>query len=309
MATLTIAIPLYNEGALARRFLEALDDACSALGSYEVNLLVVDDGSTDDTCSHVRQVKFRKIKSIRMIHLARNVGHPYAVQCLVDHLNAPLVIIMDADFQDDPSLIPELIRVYEEKKPDMVRVARSSQGGLPWVRAGYAGFRYLYKFLTGTPLHYGTYGLYTQKAVNHLKCFSKEAHRYFSGLVSLVGLKSETVCVDRKSRREGQSKVGTWGLVRLAFDAMFSFSTFPVRLGSAIGFVCTFLGACAIAAIVFIRLYTPYAIPGWSSLLAVVIFFGGMQMCFLGILGEYIARIFEQVKERPHYFVDSEEML
>lgn len=305
MRPLVIAFPIFNEGVLAREFVEALDRCAGQLTDYEISVLVANDGSTDDTLTQLEAASKSHFSKFNVITLTRNFGHSYAVQCLIDHTPGPLTLLMDADFQDDPEDIPGLLNLYERSGADIVRVARGNETGFGLHRFLFSGFRLVYRLLTRETQAFGTFGLYSSRAIDHLRRFRDEAHRYFPGLVSHVGLKTAVLPLSRAPRRRGESKVGLRRLFRLAFDAFFSYSVLPIRLASAMGLLVTFSAVIAIAIIVYIRLWTTYAIPGWSSTLAVSMFFGGVQLLFLGVLGEYVARIFEQVKNRPHYFIES----
>jgi len=305
MQKLTIAIPIYNEGESAREFIEALDKICSTLPNYQVDLLIINDGSTDDSMPHVSSVKLKYIEKMTLINLSRNSGHPFAIQCAIHHVSSPINIIMDADFQDDPNLICQLVERYEKTSADLVRVARSDQQGSFFLKPLFYGFRMIFSALTGKKHAFGIFGLYSFKAIQALRSFSSEAHYYLPGLVSLIGFKTEVILTPRLARKSEKSKMGLIRLFRLAFDAFFSFSAFPIRLASLTGFLIIALAVLAMFVIIYIRLLTSLAIPGWSSLLIAIIFFGGVQLVFLGILGEYVARIFEQVKSRPHFFIES----
>ena len=241
--------------------------------------------------------------------MARNFGHPYAVQCLIDNFSSPINILMDADFQDNPALIPSLLKAQETSQADIVRVARGHQDGSFISRVLFYGFRRLYRFLTKDKFSFGTFGLYSSRAVASLKNYTREAHFYFPGVVGLIGLKTEVLVHPRLARKTGRSRVGIRGLFKLALDAFFSFSVLPLRLASIFGMFITVIGAVGVTVIVYLRLFTSLAIPGWSSILSAVTFFGGVQLLFLGILGEYVGRIFEQVKGRPRYFVASSETI
>lgn len=302
---LTIAFPVFNEGSLVRDFLQAVDIVCARIPDYAVDCLIVNDGSTDDTVQHLQTTSLKSIKKIALLNLSKNVGHSFAVQCLVDHAAGPLTILMDADFQDDPECIPRLVEIYQTTGCDIVRVARIDQPGNWLDRFLFNSFRWLYRLLTHEKYAFGTFGLYSAKAMANLKTLSHETHRYFPNLVNSVGLKTEVIAIPRSERRKGDSKMGKSRLFHLAFDAFFAASALPIRLASILGVGIMGLGILGILVIVYIRLFTPLAIPGWSSILTAVVFFGGIQLLFLGILGEYIARIFEQVKERPHYFIES----
>jgi len=305
MKQLTIAFPLYNEGLLAKEFIETLDESVAALKDYEVSLLIVNDGSTDDTADQIQRARLKTIRGITLISLSRNVGHSYAVQCLVDNACGQLDILMDADFQDDPACIPQLLELHEKTGADVVRVARTEASGGLVERILFSAFRLIYRRLTHETQSFGTFGLYSANAIALLRRFDDEAHRYFPGLVTKIGLRTAVLPLPRSERKRGRSKVGLRRLFRLAFDALFSFSVFPIRIASVLGVLVTVISCAALLVIVFIRLCTHYAIPGWSSILTGIMFFGGVQLLFLGVLGEYVARIFEQVKHRPHYFIES----
>jgi dolichol-phosphate mannosyltransferase len=265
----------------------------------------VNDGSTDNTLASIRQASTHHLEKITVINLTRNFGAQPALMCLINHASSPVNILMDADFQDNPDLIPELIQRYEQTGAGLVRVARAGQAGSWLVRGLFFGFRRLFRLMTGQRYDFGTFGLYSQRALQALRAYSPEVHFFLPGHVNFIGMKTIILQAPRAARREGSSKMGFRRLFGLAFDAFFSFSAFPIRLASLLGFFITSIAAIAIVVIIYVRLFTSLAIPGWSSILTAVTFFGGVQLVFLGIVGEYIARIFEQVKQRPSYFIDS----
>src|SRR5258708_28950759 len=294
---LTVAFPVFNEGPLVEEFIQTVDSVCGQIPDYAVDLLIVNDGSTDDTLKYIQTIPLRFAKSMTILNLAKNVGHSFAVQCLIDHISKPVAILMDADFQDDPQDIPRLVDIFKRTKCDIVRVARSDQPG-DWLdKLLFAAFRWFYRFLAHEKYAFGTFGLYSFKAIQNLRAFSHETHRYFPNLVNSVGLKTEIVTLPRSERRKGVSKMGKHRLFHLALDAFFAASALPIRMASFLGILVTGLALAGILVIVYIRLFTNLAYPGWSSILASVVFFGGVQRLFFGVLRGYTTTVFGTAKD------------
>lgn len=222
---LVIAAPVYNEGPLARTFVEEVDRVCTKVREKDpegsIEILIANDGSTDNTLDHLRQASLRHAHRLRVISLIRNFGYPMAVKCLLDHAEGDGLILMDADFQDAPELIPSLLKRHEETLADIVcveRMARLDSFPRRWLLTV---FNKLYKALTGETHAFGTFGFYTRRAVLALRS-SKEYRRYHPALVRRTGLPVSFIPAVRSKRREGKSQIGLGTAFRLALDAFLS---------------------------------------------------------------------------------------
>ena len=307
LARIQVIAPVYNEGESLRDFHAAVRAATRGLPSARVSILLVNDGSTDNTLEVLRDIAQRD-PDFQYISLSRNCGHQTAVTCGIDHADGDAVVLMDADLQDDPEAIPALVGAWRAGR-DVVVVERGQRGESFLFRLGQAAFYRLYQACSGfDALNFGTFCLLSRRALRAVRRY-RERERYLPGLVRLVGYSFTTIVWDRLPRASGESKVGWRGLFRLALNALLSFSLAPIRTFSCLGLVLAALSVAATLAIVGLKISdwvggTGRAIPGWASVMCVVLFIGGMQLLCTAILGEYVGRIHSEVVGRPMYHVD-----
>ncbi len=302
-----IVTPVFNEGAGIREFYHAVKDAVRHDLSVRITFLAVNDGSSDDTLEHLQALASEN-DDFDYISLSRNYGHQAAVTCALDHADGDAVVLLDSDLQDDPLAIPAMINKWRQGN-EVVVAERGQRGEGLLFRVCQKLFYRLYHQASGNAdVNYGTYCLMNRKALKALRRY-RERERYVPGLVALAGFRTGKVAVDRLARRHGSSKVGFRGLVRLALNAIFSFSTLPIRLFLWLGLVVITMSFLTGTVIVAIRVLdsirgTHVAISGWASILAGVFFLGGIQLVGLRILGEYVGRIYSESKNRPIYNID-----
>jgi dolichol-phosphate mannosyltransferase len=301
---ITVAIPVHNESETLAELKRRLDAVLSQLPGGPHSILFVDDGSTDDTLSRLEDLS-RDDERVSVISLSRNFGHQAALTAALDHARGDAVVLMDGDLQDRPEAIPDLLREFD-KGYDVVYAVRVGRKEGPVLRACYRLFYWLMARLSSTPLPEGSgdFGLLSRRAVQALR-LHREQHRYMRGLRALVGFRQIGIEVERDPRYAGSSRYGFGGLLRLAFDGLFSFSVIPIRAAAV-------LGAVAIGGSV---LYTIFALwaklaghsspQGFTTLIITMIFLAGVQLLFLGIIGEYIGRVYHEAKQRPLYVVAS----
>lgn len=298
----SLVIPVYNEqeniDALAQRIRDALAD----LGlTYEV--VLVDDGSRDASAARIRQLAASDPR-IRLLQLSRNFGHQAAIFAGLEYARGAAAITLDADLQHPPELIPELVRRWQAGAEIVQAVRREPADENPLKRAGSRGFYRLLSALSRFRVTPGAadFRLMSRPALDaFLAC--RERCRFNRGLVQWIGFRYEEVPYDAAPRHAGRSKYSWQAMLRLAGDAIFSFSTWPLRLAGLAG-LCVSLAALAyLLFVLWARLFTQYALPGWSSILASTLVIGGMQLIVLWILGEYVGRLYEEVKQRPIYIV------
>jgi glycosyltransferase involved in cell wall biosynthesis len=304
---LVIGAPVYNEEDGILTFLNRIDDAAgeisAAFTEVVVDLLLVNDGSTDRTLEVIRAFKPRHLEKVIVCQFSKNFGHTAAVCGLINEAKGDALILMDADLQDEPGVLVELVRKWK-KGALSIRVRRGRRKEGQFFSFLSKSFYWLYGKLSGLESQLGIFGLYDQRVFHALRQMP-EVVRYHPGLLSIVGFKTEFVEVDRAKRQHGESRVGFLKLLKLANQAIFSFSTVPVLLVTMIGLlisVAAFIGGCVV---VYIRIFTNLAISGWASLLAGQLFLTGLVIFSLGIIGQYIAIIAEEVKRRPKYFMES----
>jgi polyisoprenyl-phosphate glycosyltransferase len=270
----------------------------------DMELVLVDDGSTDGSVRWVEDIA-RKDPRIKLIELSRDFGHQIAITAGMDHARGDAAIIMDADLQDPPEVIPELLAKWREGY-EVVYAVRHSRAGESWAKKWTATLFYkLFKAMVPVqvPVDAGDFRLVDRCVINALREV-RELHRFVRGLTCWVGYKQCAVYYDRAARLSGKTKYRPWHLIRLAWDAMTSFSGAPLRWVTTGGVVLSVMGGIQTIRIIWAKLTRPEDIlPGWATLAALILIVGGIQLVCLGVIGQYVSRIFEESKKRPLYFV------
>jgi dolichol-phosphate mannosyltransferase len=301
--SLAIVVPFLNEEENLPVLHERLDAALR--GEPEAwSIVFVDDGSTDGSARWVA-AKAREDRRIKLLRLSRNFGHQVAITAGMDHADADAVVIMDADLQDPPDVIPELLRKWREGF-EIVYAVRSSRAGETWLKkllaaAFYRAFRRMSS--VDVPLDAGDFRLVDRKVVRALRDV-RELHRFVRGLTCWVGFRQGAVHYERAARHAGKTKYPVWKSLNLAWDAITSFSGAPLRWMAWLGvFASLGGGLLALRMIVMKALGTAEAVPGWTSTVSLILILGGLQLLCLGLMGQYVSRIYEEAKRRPLYFV------
>jgi dolichol-phosphate mannosyltransferase len=301
---LCVVSPCYNESAGLRGFHGALRKVLSTLDGLDYRIVLVDDGSTDSTLAVLDELAAAD-ERVRVFSLSRNFGHQIALTAGIDAARGDAVVLMDSDLQHPPEMIPAMVAKWRAGADVVSAVRRDTAGVSAFKRATSRAFYELLNSVSDTRLEPGAadFVLLSRRAHEALLRMP-ERHRFLRGMVSWIGFRREFVDYDAPPRRTGQSTYTLGRMVRLASDALFSFSTAPVRLATRMGFAVVALGMLYLAYI----LYATYAHPdqivtGWTSLIIVVLILSGVQIVFIGLIGEYIARIFEEAKGRPLYFL------
>lgn len=302
MPHIEIILPIFNEVKNIPRLIERLDKVKNSMkAEATLTYLFVNDGSQDGSTQLLNQLHSTR-SDIRVVHLLHNFGHGPALACGVQHFRGDIAVFMDADLQDPPEAIPEMYRAWKKGSKTVVaeRISRSENN-----KVLFNTFYFLLHKVAPhlPPINFGTHCLLDSSVMARLKNL-KEKNRYFPGLVGFTSSKVEAVPIHRLERGHGESRVGTKGLIHLAITAFLSFSSAPVRLVSVLGLLSSVVAIISGSIIVGIKIFTQWAIPGWASTMSALAFGSGIQLLCLGIIGEYIARIYEEVKERPLYMVD-----
>ena len=299
---ISVVIPVHNEvetlGELHRRLAIVLE----GLGQHEI--VLVDDGSDDRSWERMRGIASSDAH-VRLIRLSRNFGHQAALTAGLDASRGEAVVVMDADLQDPPELIPELVAKWREGF-DVVYGVRTTRDGETRFKLLTASV--FYRLLRSVsrvdiPADAGDFRLLSRRAVDALARMPERA-RFLRGMTSWVGFRQAGVSYQRDARYAGTTNYPTRRMITLGLDAITSFSTAPIRVVTTLGFLLVVFCAGVLAWTVYIKLFTDTAVAGWTSLLAVVLLLGGMQLVALGIIGQYVARIFEESKQRPVYLVE-----
>jgi dolichol-phosphate mannosyltransferase len=297
---LSVVIPLYNEEDVLPRLYDRLTSALDTIESHEI--ILVNDGSRDRTLSQLLEFTVKNHRII-VIDLSRNFGHQAAVMAGLEAARGDAVILMDGDLQDPPEVIPSLLAAWREGHSVVIAHRRSRQD------SGLRGamFRLFYRvfdLVSDFPIQpdAGIFSLLDRQAVNELLRF-RERNRYLPGLRSWIGFDQTTVLYDRAARAAGEPKQTAWRLLRYGFDAIFSFSYKPLRLSWALGLFVSTLAFIYGAILVIARLLDLNVVSGFTTTTVAILFLGGLQLIMIGILGEYLARIYDEVKQRPSYIV------
>lgn len=302
---LSITAPVYNEEKTILQFMEEVARAVSPLREeFDVEILLVNDGSTDGTGQMIDELAAKGLYGLTIVHLARNFGHPVACIACMEYADGDGVVLMDSDGQDDPNAIPQFVEKWREGY-DVVYATRSSRQEGSIKRGVFRLFYRLLCFASNVriPLDSGNYSLMDKRVVNHIKNMA-EGNRYLPGLRAWLGYRQVAVPVARRERDNGGSRVGFRGLLRLASNAFFSFSYLPIRIFDVMGIFSLAAAVGVFLFALYYRLFTEAAIPAWTSQIIITSFFGGINLLGIGIIGEYVARIYDQVKGRPKYTVD-----
>jgi glycosyltransferase involved in cell wall biosynthesis len=296
----SVVVPAFNEEENLEVLWSRVQSVLDAVGEGE--MIVVDDGSTDDTWSEVLRLGAGDHR-VRGVRLSRNFGHQAALTAGMAHARGRTVCFMDADLQDPPELLVELLEQWRAGHQVVYAVRRTRQEGLV-KRTCYRAFYRLYRRLANidVPLDSGDFALLDRIVVDELLAL-REHNRFLRGLRSWVGYRQVGVEYDRDARHAGAPKYTARRLFRLAVDGLLSFSAVPLRAASYLGIVVALAGGVYIAVAVASRLWFGSVPEGWTSIIAVILTVGGMQLIVLGVLGEYLARVYDETKARPNYLV------
>jgi polyisoprenyl-phosphate glycosyltransferase len=304
-ATLSVVVPLFNEAdnveELLRRIERVIAGLSVAPASYEV--ILVDDGSRDATLEKLRAAAHADAH-LRVVSLSRNFGHQIAATAGLDAARGDAVVLMDGDLQDPPELIEAFLAKFRDGY-DVVYATRRRRVGESRFKLFTAALFYrLIRRLThvSIPVDTGDFRLMSGRVVAALRD-SRERHRFIRGLVSWVGFKQTGIEYDRAERHSGESKYPVSKMLKFAIDGITAFSEIPLRLATWFGFVVSVAAFLVGTYEVALRIFTGYNLPGYTSTIVAILFLGGVQLITIGILGEYVGRIYDEIKGRPLYLV------
>lgn len=299
---LSIVIPIYNEAEVLPLLMQRLGTVLNTI-DCDCEVLFVNDGSTDSTDRILADVA-RDDRRVRVLGFSRNFGHQAAITAGLDFVEGDAAVIMDADLQDPPELIPEMVRLFL-RGYDVVSAQRQARPGDGiWKRWTAAGFYWFMRRFVDPrlPSEVGDFRLLSRTAILGIRSF-REQHRFMRGLVAWLGLKEVIIPFQRDERAKGSTKYPTWKMLQFAWTAVTSFSGLPLRLSTGIGFVVTLFGIVYLMHSVFSAVITKSVVPGWTSLICIQIIFSGAILMAVGVLGNYVARVYEESKQRPLYVV------
>lgn len=303
LRTLDVVIPVYNEEECLPELIQRLLKLKENLAELETHFIFINDGSDDSTANllvgYSEQYPF-----VSILTLSRNFGHQIAMTAGIDYAMADFVVTIDADLQDPPEIISD---IYQKSKEgyDIVYAKRASRKGETVFKKLTA--KIFYKLISRMceleiPEDTGDFRLMSRQVVEKLKMM-REKHRFVRGMVPWVGFKSTFILYNRDPRFAGETKYPLRKMIKFSKDAIFSFSNAPLKLASLVGYAIVGLGLFGAIFMVYIKFFTKLAVPGVTATLLAIVIVGGIQIIMLGIVGEYIGRIFEEVKGRPLYII------
>ena len=300
---LSIVVPCYNEKAVLFELHGRLVVTLEHLEDVSFEIIYTDDGSRDQTPDILRQLQSGDSRA-RVVTLSRNFGHQIAVSAGLEHASGDAVVIIDADLQDPPEVIPEMLERWRDGYQVVYGLRARRAGETLFKRWTARVFYRLINILSEIeiPLDVGDFRLLDRKVVDVLLTMP-ERDRFLRGMVSWIGFKQVAVIYDRAARSAGKSKYPLMKMLRFALDSVISFSFVPLRLAIWVGFGAIAASFAGIVYALVIRLYTTDWVRGWTSIFTAVLFLGGIQLITLGIVGEYVGRIYAEVKLRPLYVV------
>ncbi len=299
---LSIIIPVFNEREVLPLCLQRLGAVIKQLG-ITTELLFIDDGSQDGSAEYLSKQTMMEF-SIRLIRLSRNFGKEAALTAGLDYARGEAIIILDADMQDPPELIPEMVEQWR-KGADVVLMQRRSRAGESWFKRTTAHLFYrLLQNLSHSqiPMDTGDFRLMSRRAVEALKQLP-ERNRFMKGLFAWVGMPTVILKYDRDPRAAGTSKWDYLGLLQLAFEGITSFSTSPLRWAMGLGIIAALMGGTFGLWIAFKAIILGNPVHGYPSLISIITFLGGIQLLAIGIVGEYVGKTYIETKQRPNYLV------
>jgi len=300
--TYSVVAPVYNEIAILPEFYRRVKEVMDSTGE-EWELVLVDDGCTDGSTDKIRELA-EMDKHVRPVIFARNFGHQIAITAGWDYARGEAVVTIDSDLQDPPEVILNLIEKWKEGY-EVVYAVRTEREGESWFKLWTASlfYRLIYRITdVKIPLDTGDFRLMDRKVVNVINTM-RERHRFPRGMSAWVGFKQIGVDYKRAARQAGETKYPFRKMLRLALNAVTSFSYFPLQVATYVGFVSAGIAILAIPIVIYMRMTGSQAFFGQATTLISVLFLGGVQLISLGILGEYIGRLYDEAKGRPLYIV------
>ncbi len=304
MKTITLLIPAYNEEQVLEHLFTRLANLANETKNYTFEFLFINDGSKDSTLEIIKDYA-EKDSRVSYLNLSRNFGKEIGMIAGLDHAKGDAVVIIDADLQDPPELIPEMISLWQEGYDD-VYAKRRSREGESWLKKFTS--RHYYKLLqrvTHVPIQEdtGDFRLLDRRVVEALKQF-RESQRNTKAMFSWVGFHKKEILYNRDPRAAGETKWNYIKLIELALDGITSFTTAPLRLSTYAGIVISGLTFIYLVFLIIRTIFFGTDLAGYPSMMAVILFLGGVQLISLGIIGEYVGRIFNETKGRPLYFIE-----
>lgn len=300
---LSVVVPLYQEAAVVPELITRLTRSLDSM-DRQSELVLVDDGSTDGTWSLLQDAALRDDR-VRAIRLARNFGHQAALTAGLSAAEGDAVVTMDGDLQHPPEVVPSLVAKGTAESADVVYAIRSESDSEGWFKVKSAHtFYWLLNRLASLDLPPGAGDFrYMSRRIVDTLLSMPERSRFLRGMTRWSGFRQTVIEYDRGPRQGGDSKYSLRHMIRFAADAIVSFSALPLRIASLLGVTFSVLGGLYLLYVIYVRLFTDTALAGWTSVMIAVLILGGVQLACLGIIGQYLGRVYEEVKGRPLFLV------
>ena len=305
---ISVIVSCYNEEESLPLFYEEMSEVMDEMSKNDFELIFVNDGSRDNTLKEIKELR-AKDKRVRYISFSRNFGKEAAMKAGLDYSTGDYVTLMDADLQDPPKMLPEMLNILESEHYDCVGTRRVTRKGEPVIRSFFA--RKFYKIInkmSKVEMVDGArdYRLMTRQMVEAIKS-CEEYNRYSKGLWSFVGFKTKWLEFENVQRVAGETKWSFWKLFKYAIEGIVAFTTAPLTMAAFLGILFCFIAFIMIIVIIFKTLVWGDPVSGWPSLACIIIFVSGIQLFFMGIFGEYLAKTYLETKKRPIYIVKETE--
>lgn len=305
---ISVIVSCYNEEESLPLFYEEMRKVMDEMSQNDFELIFVNDGSKDKTLEEIKALR-NKDKKVRYISFSRNFGKEAAMKAGLDYSTGDYVTLMDADLQDPPKMLPEMLNILEKEHYDCVGTRRVTRKGEPVIRSFFA--REFYKIInkmSKVEMVDGArdYRLMTRQMVEAIKS-CEEYNRYSKGLWSFVGFKTKWLEFENVQRVAGETKWSFWKLFKYAIEGIVAFTTAPLTMAAFLGILFCFIAFIMIVVIIFKTLIFGDPVSGWPSLACIIIFVSGIQLFFMGIFGEYLAKTYLETKKRPVYIVKETE--
>lgn len=307
MKTVTILIPCYNEEASLPRLYDALTALMQQHSQYQWEVMLINDGSRDRTLEVLKELRGRDSR-FGYVSLSRNFGKEAAMLAGFDRANGDCVVIMDADLQHPPTAIPYMLKEWEAGYED-IYAKRTDRGQEPWLRRKLTMLYYhLLQKMSDIDIlpNVGDFRLLDKKCIEALRQL-RETQRYTKGMYCWIGFRKKEILFEQGDRLEGKSSFNFWRLLKLSMEGITSYTTSPLRIATVLGLLCSLLAFCYMIYVLFNTLVFGDPVQGYPTIMVVMLFLGGAQLLSLGIIGEYLGRIFHESKQRPVYLVSEYE--
>lgn len=304
METITLVVPVYNEQESLPLFYEEVNKVCNQMKEQDFELLFIDDGSKDNSINIIKELAL-KDKAVKYVSFSRNFGKEAAMYAGFVYSTGDYVAVMDADLQDPPSLLPEMLRSIKEEGYDSVATRRTTRKGEPKIRSFFA--RRFYKIInkiSDADIVDGArdYRLMTRTMVDAIIKMS-EVNRFSKGIFGWIGFNTKWLPYENVERVAGETKWSFWKLFKYSISGIVDFSTAPLQISSLFGFIMCLISAIAIVFLIVRKIMFGDPVQGWASLMCIIVFIGGVQLFCIGIMGQYLAKTYLETKKRPVYII------